>query len=145
MEELGVTPPSNLMKYLASKDKVKMGKYYKSHTKKAKRFRQKEKNRKQAAHVKKALDDAKKNAAYGPATGVEGQTNNVITYTNCKYSCYGCIVTQKSKKHKTNRSKWCLYYNKKGGELEGAIEARKNNNDNIAKTDTVNDLSLIHI
>ena len=108
LEALEIEPPRNLMIYLAKKDKEKMGKYYKSHTKKAKRFRQKDKNRKQAAHVKKALDDAKKNAGYGPATGVEGQTNNVTTYTDCKYSCYGCVTTQKSKKHKTNCSKWVL-------------------------------------
>ena len=46
------------MNYFVMKDKEKMGKFYKTHTTAAKRFRQKEKNKKQAIHVQKALNDA---------------------------------------------------------------------------------------
>ena len=58
LQELEVSQPQNLMNYFVMKDKEKMGKFYKTHTTAAKRFRQKEKNKKQAIHVQKALNDA---------------------------------------------------------------------------------------
>ena len=98
-----------------------------------KRKRQAKKNAQQAAYVKKQMEDAKANRSYGPAQGVLGENNNEnTTYMDCKYSCFGCVVTQKSKVHKTNRSKWCLYHNKEGDELQAAIDAWKKDNDSSA-------------
>ena len=84
------------------------------------------------------MDDEAASCSYAAAADFDNeQANNANEHKfyDCKYSKYGCITILKSKRHKSNKSKHCLYHGLRGDVLSKVLQEweQRRENDPIDK------------
>ena len=83
--------------------------------------RKKKEHEKIRAHIEQAKRDKARNATYSSRTGCDNTTDSnkkaqEVATSLCIYAKYGCLG---AKKHKTNRSRQCIFYEMTKEEIIG--------------------------